>query len=246
MERRGAPPPRPPARVRPNFLPRPRPAPSAEIGSSRSVRAGRAACSRRSGSHRTARQPRVPRPQARLRPARDPSRSPRSAAREDAAAPGMASLALWSVAPEEGKGKPGWSGSAGVRNAKVPECEGLRALAPPLARRVPTLRRAADADRQTPRPRTGALLGPSWLRVGGGCRGGGPTWIWLPAWRGRGRSPTRECARLSGSARQTDKPAGCQPCRLSAPTSLAFLAVCPSTPPPRLPISLLCTCHNAR
>lgn len=76
----------------------------------------------------------------------------------------------------------------------------------------------------------------SWLGSGslGGCRGGGLSWICLPAQRGRGRSPTRECARLSGSARQTDKPVKCQPCRLYAPTSLAFLAVCPSTPPPPL------------
>lgn len=71
----------------------------------------------------------------------------------------------------------------------------------------------------------------SWLRVGDWGKGGGPTRIWLQARRGRGLSPTRECARQSGSARQTDKPAGCQPCRLLAPTSLASLSVCPSTPP---------------
>jgi hypothetical protein len=63
--------------------------------------------------------------------------------------------------------------------------------------------------------------------------GRGPARIRLRARRGRRRSATCECARQSGSARQTDKPAGCQPCRLSAPTLLAVcLSFQPSNPPP--------------
>lgn len=151
LERRGAPPPRPPARVRPNFLPRPRPAPSAALRASR----------------RSVRGPRRPLPPLRQPPRGTPAGAPspqarhppRPAAREDAVAPGMASLALWPVAPEEGKGS--WE-VARARGSRTPRFQSARGSV-----RLPRLQRRASqlcparGGRRGVRGQT-----DSWFRIG--------------------------------------------------------------------------------
>lgn len=106
------------------------------------------------------------RPQARLPFARDPPRPPRPASREDAAAPGMASLALWPVALEEGKGCPAVARALGSGTQRCQSARG--SVRPP---RLPLgaselcaawgtrTDRFPFQDRRSPRS--------SWLRVRG-------------------------------------------------------------------------------
>lgn len=164
MERRGAP---PPARVRLNFLPRPRPAPSAALRSAPQSE-GRAARSRRSASRPAARQPGAlaPRPGSGL--TRDSPCQPRSASREDAAAPGMASLALWPLASKEGKGgrvaEQAWG--PGRKGPRVP---GVQCVRPVPSAECPNFAQL-EGGGQTPRFRTDAL--PEQVGWGVGLWGG--------------------------------------------------------------------------
>lgn len=149
--------------------------------------------------------PPAPRPPRRRAPRAQSAGRRRSAAqaaaREDAAAPGMAPLALWPVAPEEGKGS-GAATRSGSGTRRSRSARGSRS--PPHPQPAPPnfARRGGRRQTDSPRPRTG-LSGASWLGAGdrtgdaAGRRG-----------EGGGRSATRECARRSGSVRQTDSQQG--------------------------------------
>lgn len=233
LERRGAPPP-PAAESDPTFSPARAPPPAPRSLLALSPRAAVRRPGRPPGG-----QPGAPA----LGPLPPPGPAP-LAAREDAAAPGMAAPALWPVAPEEGKG----SGAAtragsGTRRAGVrgaPPAHAAPSLSSQLCGawgvrtdRLPVQDRAPRGKLAGGRGQDGveARLGPG--GAGGGRGGGGDAARPQSAPDGAGvrdRPTSQQGVSLAASPRQS-----------RSPPALSVLPPLHS----RLRISL-CTCHHAR
>lgn len=134
--------------------------------------------------------------------------------------------------------------SSGVRDAKVPECEGLREPSPPPALSIPTLCGVGDADYRLPDP--GQALSQRKLAEGQG-QGRGPCSDLAPGAAGEGtkqdlrvRQTERECE----TDRQASRVSALPPCR----ANLTLPPCCLSFHPIHscIRISLLCTCYRAR